>query len=262
MASAMRTVGKAMRRPWLMRVSEKTLLAAGIGAVGVYAVGDLLSGLVYDGYSFRAQAISELSAYGSPVRPLMVACITVHGLLLGAFGLGILRVADESRALRWTGTLLLASVVATLPLHPFFPMSSRGMDSGFNDTMHLILTMVFGLLVLGAVACSAVAFHGWFRIYALASLTVIMVFGFLAGQDIPDIGSGLPTPWVGTFERINAYAYFAWIVVLALVLMRRTRSTSTPERRRVAAPLQQRPNDGHHPSPLVGADRSFVGRGR
>jgi hypothetical protein len=234
MTSAMRTVGKAVRRTWLVRVSERALLAAGIAAVGVYVVGDLLSGLLYDGYSFRAQAISELSAYGSPVRPLMVACITVHGLLLGAFGLGILRVADESRALRWTGTLLLASVVATLPLHPFFPMSSRGMEPGSNDTMHLILTMAFGLLVLGSVACSAIARRGWFRVCAMVSLAVILTFGWLAGAVIPDIAKGVPTPWVGAFERVNAYAYFAWIVVLALVLMRRIHSTSIPEYRRAS----------------------------
>jgi hypothetical protein len=29
------------------------------------------------------------------------------------------------------------------------------------------------------------------------------------------------TPWAGGFERINAYAYFAWLVVLAVTVMRR-----------------------------------------
>jgi hypothetical protein len=226
MTSAMRTVGKVMRRKWLARMSERAFLAAGIGAVGVYAVGDLLSGRLYDGYNWRAQAISELSAYGSPVRPLAVVFITVHGLLLGAFSLGIVWTAARSRALRWTGVLLLTSVAVTLPLHPFFPMSSRGMEPGSNDTMHLLLTMVFGLLVVGAVACSAVALRGWFRVYAIASLAVIMLFGWLAGDAAPDIGKNLPTPWLGTFERVNAYAYLAWIVVLALVLMRGTRGGS------------------------------------
>jgi hypothetical protein len=28
------------------------------------------------------------------------------------------------------------------------------------------------------------------------------------------------TRWAGAFERINAYAYFAWLLVLALTLMR------------------------------------------
>jgi hypothetical protein len=29
------------------------------------------------------------------------------------------------------------------------------------------------------------------------------------------------TPWAGGFERINTYAYFAWLVVLAITLVRR-----------------------------------------
>jgi hypothetical protein len=29
------------------------------------------------------------------------------------------------------------------------------------------------------------------------------------------------TTWAGGFERINAYVYFAWLVVLAVTVMRR-----------------------------------------
>ena len=58
---------------------------AGIAAVGVYVIGDLLSALLYNGYSYLDQAISELSAFGSPVRPLMVTVILIHGLLVLAF---------------------------------------------------------------------------------------------------------------------------------------------------------------------------------
>lgn len=38
------------------------------------------------------------------------------------------------------------------------------------------------------------------------------------------------TSWAGGFERINAYAYFAWLIVLAVTVMRgelpATRSSS------------------------------------
>jgi hypothetical protein len=218
--------GRAMRRRGTGRTTGRALLWVGIGAVVLYAVGDVLSGLVYDGYSFRTQAISELTAYGSPVRPLMLAFMAVHGVLMAAFSLGIVLAAERNRALRWSGILLLASAVGTLPLHPFFPMSSRWMERGPNDTMHLLLTMVFSACVLAAVACSAVAFRGWFRIYAWATLAVLISFGWLAGQAAPEIEKHLPTPWLGASERVNAYAYFAWIVVLALVLLRRPRDTN------------------------------------
>jgi hypothetical protein len=214
-------------RPWSR--PRRWLLLAGIGAVGVYAVGDLLSGLLYDGYSFQDQAISELSAYGSPVRPLAVTWITLHDLLVIAFAVGVWLSAGGSRALRCTAGFLLAASVITTPLHPFFPMTSRGMETGFNDTMHLILTMAFSLFVLGAVASSAVAIRGWFRRYAIASLLVIMVFGGLTGPLMSAIANNQPTPWLGAFERINAYTIFAWMVALAMVLIRRTTGESRPE---------------------------------
>ena len=44
------------------------LLVAGIAAVALHVVGDVASAIQYDGHSYRDQAISELSAFGSPVR--------------------------------------------------------------------------------------------------------------------------------------------------------------------------------------------------
>ena len=72
---------------------------AGIAAVGVYVIGDLLSALLYNGYSYLDQAISELSAFGSPVRPLMVPVILIHGLLVLAFGVGVLRASSPAKPL-------------------------------------------------------------------------------------------------------------------------------------------------------------------
>jgi len=48
-------------------MTSKALLVAAIASVVVYGLGDLASGLLYDGYSYRDQWVSELSAFGSPV---------------------------------------------------------------------------------------------------------------------------------------------------------------------------------------------------
>lgn len=37
------------------------------------------------------------------------------------------------------------------------------------------------------------------------------------------------TPWAGGFERINAYAYFAWLVVLAVMVIRHELGPSPTE---------------------------------
>lgn len=198
---------------------ETALLAAGILAVAVYGVGDLVSGLLYRGYSFRDQAISELSAFGSPVRPLMVTFILSHALLMTAFGVGIRRSADR-RSLRVAGLCLVVAGLIGFPTHTVFAMSSRWLPSGFNDVMHIAMTSVFSLLVSVALVLTAVAYPGWFRLYAVATLLVMAGFGAAASSAVQGIARN-ETPWAGGFERINAYTYFAWIVVLAVVTWRR-----------------------------------------
>ena len=201
------------------RISNKALLAAAFPSVAVYGLGDLVSGLLYDGYSSRDQAISELSAFGSPVRPLMVTAILLHGLLLIAFGAGLWRSAGR-RSLRWTGACLVVAGLIGLPTHTVFAMSSRWLPAGFNDVMHIALSAAFSLLVFAALVLSAVAYPGWFRWYAVVTLLVVAGFGAAASFAIQGIEQNI-TPWAGGFERINAYTYFAWIVVLAAKTIQR-----------------------------------------
>lgn len=199
---------------------KKALLSAAVVAVALYVLGDLLSALLYDGYSYLDQAISELSAVGSPVRPLMVAVILTHNLLLLAFGIGLLRVARPRSALWWIGAVqVLEFLVVGIPTHTFWAMSSREMTTGFNDTMHIALSVVFSILVLAMMLLTAVAYRGWFRFYSLATMVIVVGFGMASSLAIRGIERN-DTPWAGGFERINAYAYFAWLVLLAVMVTR------------------------------------------
>ncbi|MET0713429.1 MAG: DUF998 domain-containing protein [Mycetocola sp.] len=221
------TWGEVIVRGWRNRRATRILLLAGIVAAGLYVIGDLLSGLVYKGYrpySFRDQWISELTAYGSPVRPLMVAVIVAHDGLLIAFGVGIWKAAGRSSRLRWTGWVVVAATILGLAIHPYFPMTSRWMESGFTDTMHGSLSMAWGVIIFIAVGLSAVAYRGWFRLYAIVTDVVLIGFGAASGIAIQGLEQN-DTPWAGAFERINAYALMAWLVVLAVSVMRRTRAS-------------------------------------
>ena len=211
---------EVISRWWRGRTAKQTLIWAAVAAVVVYVIGDALAALLYDGYSYVDQAISELSAFGSPVRPLMVTVIITHNMLLLAFGIGLLRVARPRSALWWIGVLQVADfMLVGIATHTFWAMSSRGMGTGFNDTMHIILSMVFVILVLAMMALSAVAYRGWFRFYAIATMVVMVGFGMAASVAIRGIEQN-DTPWAGGFERINVYATFVWLVVLAIMVIR------------------------------------------
>jgi hypothetical protein len=209
------------RQAWEYRWTVRNgLLVASIASVTVYGLGDLFSGLLYDGYSYRDQWISELSAFGSPVRLLMVTAILLHGLLLLVFGVGIWRSADR-RSLRSVGVLLILAGAIGFPTHTAFAMSSRWMTPGFNDTMHATLSLAFSLIVVTAVALSGVAYSGWFRLYSVTTILVLVGFGAASSVAIQGLAQN-STPWAGAFERINAYAYFGWLIVLAVTVTRRS----------------------------------------
>jgi hypothetical membrane protein len=230
--TSFKSCGEAISHWWQQGSATTVMVSAGIAAVGVYGVGDLVAGLRYDGYSYRDQAISELSAFDSPVRGLMASAIVVHALLLVIFGLGVCRSAHR-RSLRLAGLSIVGIGLVGFPTHTVFAMSSRWTESGFNDTMHIALTSAFTLLVAVAMVSSAVAYRGWFRIYTAATLAILIGFGGAAGYAMRGLEEDL-TPWVGGFERINAYAYFAWMVVLAVMVLRHpdrpTDSAGTTER--------------------------------
>jgi len=217
--------GEVVSGWWHKPRTTKLLLFAAIPAVVVYGIGDVLSGLLYDGYSFKDQAIIELSAFGSPVRPLMATLILIHGALLLAFGIGILRAARR-RSVRWIGWLLVANFfVVGLWTHTIWAMSSRDLETGFNDTMHITLTTVFSLLIVAMMVLAAVAYRGWVRIYSLATLLAVSVFGMASVLAMRGLEQN-DTPWGGGFERINAYVYFAWLVVLAITVTRHELDTA------------------------------------
>jgi hypothetical protein len=62
----------------------------------------------------------------------------------------------------------------------------------------------------------------------MATIVIFVVFGTLTGIDGPRIAANLPTPWVGVWERINIGAFLAWVVVLAVALLRRQRMAARP----------------------------------
>lgn len=104
--------------------------------------------------------------------------------------------------------------------HVVFPMSARGMEPSFSDTMHATLSMAWGVVTFSAMILYAVAHPGWPRLWSIATLAVMLGFGVASSIANKGIGEN-DTPWAGAFERINAYALMAWFVVVALTVMPR-----------------------------------------
>lgn len=197
---------------------RKFLLICGILSSLLYVAMNVLGAMQWEGYSSASQAVSELFAIGAPSRPLWVLLGILYQVLVIAFGWGVWTSVGQNRGLRVVGGLLLAYGVVGLAA-PFFPMHMRGAGLTLTDTMHKVLTMVTVLLMLTAMGFGAAAFGKRFRLYSIATIVTLLVFGALTGLDAHRIEANLPTPWVGVTERINIGVFLLWVVVLSFALL-------------------------------------------
>jgi hypothetical membrane protein len=197
------------------------LLGCGVVSSVLYAATDLLAGLRYDGYSFKSQAVSELSAAGAPTRPLVVALFTPYNALVMALGVGVWIASRRTRTGRLTGALLIASAIVGEVTTLFFPMDQRGAEETLRGSMHPPLTAVMSLFIVAAMISAAALQGRWFRLYSIGTILTLVVFGALAARYTPQLEAGEPTAWLGVLERVNIYAYLLWVAVLAISLLRR-----------------------------------------
>jgi len=105
---------------------RKLLVGCGIVSSVLYFVGDGLGTLRYPGYSYADQEFSELTAQGSPVRPLMVGLNGIlYTVLVTAFGVGVWTSAGSKRAGRITAAMLLGYAAFGMVTGVFFPIGTR-----------------------------------------------------------------------------------------------------------------------------------------
>jgi CubicO group peptidase (beta-lactamase class C family) len=208
-------------------MARKALLVCGILSSLLYVATDVLGGMRYEGYSFTSQAISELMATGAPSEAFVDPLFITYGVLILAFGVGVLREGvRRSRALRITGALLMGYAAIGFAGPTFFEMNRRGAGSLHGDTPHIILTGVLALLTLLAISFGAFALGTRFRIYSFATLLMVIVFGALTAPYGARLAAGQPTPGFGILERINVYSSLLWVAVLGISLLRRPQSAA------------------------------------
>ena len=90
-----------------------------------------------------------------------------------------------------------------------------------TDTLHLVWAFVHLILMLLMIGFGAAAFGKGFLIFSVSIVLVFIVFGRLTTIESRGIEANLPTPSVGIWERINIGAYMIWVIVFAIMLLRR-----------------------------------------
>jgi hypothetical protein len=120
--------------------------------------------------------------------------------------------------------LFVAHAVINLTVGPFSSMHQREIlaaDGGtLSDTLHLVLVAVGAIIFFSEIGLAAAALGRSFRFYSIATALAMLVFGIITSLYAPQVQNDEATPWVGIYERINAYGYMLWVTVLAIALAR------------------------------------------
>lgn len=211
----------ARTSPQIQVSLDTALLVCGILSSVLY--GTMLVAIRYEGYSAISQTPSELTAIGAPTRALWSVLGPLYDLLVAAFAVGVWRAAAGQRPLRIVAGLLLA-LASLVFAWPFGAMHQREVLAAgggtLSDIVHVAIGMVTMALILASIGFGAGAFGRRFRVYSIASLVAVVVFGILTGLESPRLAAGQPTPWIGLWERISIAAFLLWVIVLAVGLLR------------------------------------------
>jgi hypothetical membrane protein len=205
-------------RPRLTTLT-KALLLCGIVSSVLYVGTEVFASMIYPGYSYTAQMVSELGAIGAPTRSLWMTMSMLYNPLVVAFGVGVWKMAGNKRPLRITGILLVAYGFVS-GAGPFVPMHMRGAEGSLTDYLHIICTIGMVALMLLFVGFGANASGKGFRVYSIATIVALVVGGALAGVAGGQMAAGGATPWFGILERVNIYGEMLWVLMLSVTLLR------------------------------------------
>ena len=215
------TAPRAQRRRLSHEAWRKALLVCGIASSLLYAA--MIWGIRYEGYSPISQVPSELTAVGAPTRALWARLGWIYTVLITAFGVGLWHFPGGKHAVRIVGGLILALASLGL-LWPFAAMHQREVLAAgggtWSDTLHEVLAAVTVLLMFLAIGFGASAFGRRYRLYSIATIVVLLLFGGLTFLEAPRLQADLPTPWIGLWERINISVFLLWVVTLGAMLWR------------------------------------------
>jgi hypothetical protein len=195
---------------------QRLLLFCGILAPLIYLGTDLLAGKLLKGYRFVSQSMSELSASGSPTRPLVIVLTLVAGVLLIAFAAGVWRWADQALLPRVVAVLVIGNVATGFIAMLFFP-TRYGERPKFRSAGVLVMFLSVVCFVL-AMVCGAAAFDGWLRILSIAipaSYIILAIVRFATAGASSAAGAA---PSVGAQERTMSYSFLLWILAVAIYL--------------------------------------------
>lgn len=190
---------------------QNMLLAFGIIAPLIYVSTDLIAGTLLSGYNFIMQSASKLPSIGSPVSGFVLPFHFVYYLLMIAFGVVVWQLSGGRYIVEIVSALMIGNAVVSFVSDAFFRVNYSANINVTSDKVNVILGATGMIFVIVAIMCGAIGFTNWFRYDSIGTLVVFLVLSFLGLMS---------SPHIGIQERTMIWGYGAWVVLLAINLLR------------------------------------------
>ena len=200
--------------------STRVFALCGVAAPIFYVTGTALAAALRTDYSVMSHTVSRLGEQGGPYALLFIYLGGVpYGLLTALFAIALYRALGPGAAVRVGAVLVAVSGIATVLALAVFPRDTAPAPPG---AAHLSAGIVAGVASIAGffVLASPLRRLGpGYRTYSLACGVVVLAIGFAA-------------PLLGLFpgfgQRLAAAVGFAWMVAIALRILREGRAASAP----------------------------------
>jgi len=130
---------------------------------------------------------------------------------------------------------------ATCAATAFEQRRPLGVDAMVPEPLFWAVTGIFFMLI---VSFGAAALGKRFRLCSIATMAIVLACGAVTGTYASDVQADSPTPWVGVWERISIATFMAWIVGLAIALLRAPRGAAPSVRATSQEKTRALPGDG------------------
>lgn len=191
----------------------------GIASMLSYMAAMCFAPLAFPGYNWLAQAVSDLSADSAPSRVLwnqLSALYSPCGIVCCTMCCVAIR-HSYNRILRLGVYLFAVMNWISAVGYAMFPLTAAGLPSGFQNTMHLVVT---AFVVLLSIVSLALIIAGGLKGRACRSLSVwaavalaMMMFGGL-GVNL------VPSGYFGVVERFSTISAVGFNAVLGVYLFK------------------------------------------
>jgi len=222
---------KKMNRKYL-----KLYGTSGIVSATLYIATWMIGPMLRPGFSTRLQAVSELIEAGAPNKLLLDTLIFGFHLLVIPFAYGLYRGINDEKDSKLAPILLASAGFLGLILTLFFPCDPGCVPITFRGTMHIVLAIPLGFLILFAILAFSRKLRrdeAWAG-YDTYSLVTFFV-GLVAGVSAAAFAKSSIGGWL---ERFVGLAYQQWYVVMGIALIRR--SMNIPDSNRTHESLGKR----------------------